>query len=187
MRIDEKLNLVVPVRRDDGEPGAYAYHSPISREVFEAHFMLLGKTFSAVQTSGLGVVAGPRVASLLLAKAAEQEGDELGAMALMNEIRRLTNAVIRTPKGWESFAFQDVVDGGLLDAEDVAEVTNAIVFFTVISSVQGKKLRKPIMAGAARIWGARTSSSDFTALVASLTTSTAHANTRREEASSPVS
>jgi hypothetical protein len=178
LSLSEKLHLVIPVYAADGETvTAYVHSAPISREVFEAHFMLLAKTFAAIHASGLGIVAGPRVASLLLSRTAEEQRDELGALALMNEIRRLTNVSLRTPQGWDALPFQHVADQGMLDAEDLAEVTNAIVFFIVTSSMQRKTDRKMMMDGAARLWGAQTSSLDFTAFVASQRISTIPAPT----------
>lgn len=171
--VNEKLHLVIPIYADDGETiTAYAHSAPISREVFEAHFLLVSKTFAAIHSEGLGIIAGPRVASLVLAKVAEKMQDPMGAMSLMNEIRRLTNVVMRESTGWEMVPFQDVVDRSILDGGDLAEVTNAIVFFTVTSSMQRRQDLKEMMGGAARLWGAQTSSLDFTAFVASLTTST---------------
>lgn len=180
LTINEKMHLTIPIYGGpDGETIiAWIHSTPISRETFEAHFLLLGKTFAAIHAGGLGMVAGPRVASLLLAKVAEQNRDEMGALSLMNEIRRLTNVVIRGGAGWETMPFQDVLDRAALDLDDLAEVTNAIVFFIVTCAMQQKRDRREMMDGAARLWGARTSSLGFTAFVASLTTWTETENTQ---------
>ena len=173
MRLNDKLYITIPIYDADGEIViAYAHSAPISREVFDAHFMLLGRTFSAIYSSGLGPVAGPRVAYLLLNKVAAEQNDARGAVALMAEIRRLTNVMLRTDKGWEPFGLETAVEGNLLDPEDVAEVTNAIVFFTVLSSTHRRAEREQMMSGAAKLWAAQISSQDFTAFAASLTTST---------------
>lgn len=172
--LNEKLHLVVPVYADDGETiVAYVHSAPISRETFEAEFLLISKTFAAIHAEGLGIIAGPRVASLVLQKVAERQNDEVRAISLMNEIRRLSNVVMRTPEGWNSVPFQEVVDHHLLNGDDVAEVLNAIVFFIVTSAMQRRQDLKEMMGGAAKLWGARTTSSDFTAFVASLGTLTA--------------
>lgn len=189
MKLSDKLHVVIPVY-GPGEVApvvAYVHSAPISAEVFDAHFMLLGRAFAAIYSSGLGPVAGPRVAHLLLNKVAKEQGDELGALALMAEIKRLTNVMLRTEKGWEPFPYDTVLEHGLLDHEDLGEVTNAIVFFTVLSSTHRRTERREMMAGAAKLWAAQITSSDFTAFAASLPTSTALTTTTLpQEASSPV-
>ncbi len=188
MRLNEKLHIVIPVYSAEGETViAYVHSAPISREVFDAHFMLLGRTFAAIYSSGLGPVAGPRVAHLLLKEMAAERHDEVSAVSLMNEIIRLTNVMLRTDKGWEAFPYQDVLNHVMLDWDDLTEVTNAIVFFTVLSSTHRRTERKEMMAGAAKLWAAQISSQDFTAFAASLPTlTTPAAMTQTQEASSPV-
>jgi hypothetical protein len=178
LSLNEKLHLVVPIYADDGETiVAYIHSAPIMRETFEAHYLILSKTFAAIHTEGLGVIAGPRVASYVLHDVAKKSRDEMGAAALMNEIRRLTSVCLRNNDGWENMQFQDTVDLGRLAPDDVAEVLNALVFFIVTSAMQRKQDLKEMMDGAARLWGARTSYLDFTAFAASLGTSTQTADT----------
>jgi hypothetical protein len=174
LSLNEKLHLIIPIYGDDGETvTAYVHSAPVTRETFDAHFMLIAKTFAAIYAEGLGFIAGPRVAANILREIADKRHDEVGAMALMNEIRRLTNVTLRTPQGWDAVPFQEVIDRGTaLSLDEVAEVTNAIVFFIVTSAMQRKQDLKEMMDGAARLWGARTSWSGFTAFVASLGTST---------------
>jgi hypothetical protein len=182
LTINEKLHLVIPILADDLETVvAYAHSAPISREVFDAHFMLIGRTFAALHTDGLGIVAGPRVAALMLNRVAAAQRDVEGAAALLNEIRRLTNVLIRTPQGWDQVAFQTVVDQGMLSDDDVSEVTNAVVFFIVTSAMQRRQDLKEMMDGAAKLWGARTSSLDFTGFSGSLATSTVAASTQTHQ------
>lgn len=173
MKLNDKLHIVIPIYGDDGDTiVAHVHSAPISRDVFDAHFMLLGRTFAAIYSSGLGPVAGPRVAHLLLKKMAAEQNDEVGAVALMAEIVRLTNVMLRTEKGWEAIPYQTVLDHGMLPAEDLAEVTNSLVFFTVLSSTHRRMERREMMAGAAKLWGAQISSQDFTEFAASLPTLT---------------
>jgi hypothetical protein len=189
MRLSEKLHIVIPLyESSDVAPIiAYVHSAPISREVYQAHFMLLGRVFAAIYSSGLGPVAGPRVAHMLLNKVAKEQGDELGGIALMNEIRRLTNVMLRTEKGWEAFGYEDVANHGLVDPDDLDEVSNAIVFFTVLSSTHRKAERRGMMDGAAKLWGAQITSSDFTAFASSLPTLTQPIATIQQSAgSSPV-
>ncbi len=177
MKLNEKLNLVVPLY--DGNEAIYAYvHSaPISREVFEANFFLLSKTFTAIFAQGLGEIAGPRVASLILRQIAKQTGDEASATALMNEIHRLTNVLVRDASGWVMTPFQECVDKGTINADDLSEVINAVVFFSAVSVMTARQQRRDMLSGAARLWGAQIVSSDCTAFAASLKTSTETANT----------
>lgn len=189
MKISDKLHIVIPLYESgDVSPiVAYVHSAPISAEVFTAHFMLLGRTFSAIYASGLGPVAGPRVAHLLLQKVAKDQGDEIGGLALMSEIRRLTNVMLRTPNGWEAFPYEVVIGQGLVDKEDLTEVTNAIVFFTVLSATHKRSERRGMMSAAARLWDAQITSQDFTVFAGSLPTSTAITTTTPPPAgSSPV-
>lgn len=174
LSITDKFYLLIPIYADDDEEVIYGYvHSaPISREIFEANYMLLGRTFAAIYTSKLSVISGPRMASYLLASEAKEMGDPVAAIALMNEIRRLTNVMVRTDTGtWEALPFQEVHDRGLL-GDDLEEVTNAIVFFIVASATLRRTERKKMVDGAMKIWGALTSPLDFMEFAASLTTST---------------
>lgn len=177
MKLNEKLHLVVPLYDDNEAIYAYVHSAPISREVFEANFFLLSKTFTAIFAEGLGEIAGPRVASLVMRKISKQHNDEAGAAALMNEIHRLTNVLVRSPSGWAMTPFQECVDKGTIDADDLAEVINAIVFFIAVSAMTARQQRRDMLAGAARLWGAQIVSSDCTAFAASLKTSTETANT----------
>jgi hypothetical protein len=187
LTISEKLHLVIPIYGDDGETiTAYVHSAPISREVFDAHYLLIAQTFSAIHAEGLGIIAGPRVASLLLHDVARKKRDEIGALALMNEIRRLSNVMVREATGWAPLPFQEVVDRKLISEDDLSEVANALVFFIVTSAMQRRADLKEMMDGAARLWGARTSSSDFTGFAASLATSKEHVSTTKAPVSSAV-
>ncbi|MCK3156494.1 hypothetical protein MZH04_26660, partial [Escherichia coli] len=58
MKIAKNLNLIIPVRTEKGNGWIHA--TPISKEVFKEHFFILGKTFSAMFSDGLGkYVNGP--------------------------------------------------------------------------------------------------------------------------------
>ncbi|HDS0142823.1 TPA: hypothetical protein QDU44_005309, partial [Escherichia coli] len=93
MKIAKNLNLIIPVRTEKGNGWIHA--TPISKEVFKEHFFILSKTFSAIFSEGLGVVAGPRVACLMLEKISRDSGlwdGEKGIRnTLINEIIRLAN------------------------------------------------------------------------------------------------
>lgn len=132
MKIDERLNLVLPLYRD-ADPYAWVHSVPISREMFEAHYKLLNRAFTALMNEGQ---FSGRVAHLLFRDVAKDlagraaEGERLAAPVL-NEIRRLSNIALATPKGWETLPLDDALSRHLIDADDVAEVLSALVFFTV--------------------------------------------------------
>ena len=105
MRINKALNLVIPV---DWEMGGqiFVHSTPISREVFEQYFLVISKTFAAIFSQGLGAVAGPRIAYLMLKKTAEDMGLWAGpagvGAGLMNEMIRLSNVIMPDEKGCKS-------------------------------------------------------------------------------------
>lgn len=181
LSINDQLHLTMPIYADDESDKivAYVHSAPISREVFEAHFSLVAQTFAKIYSGGYGMTAGPRIASLILHEVAKESGDALGAVSLMNEIRRLTNVICRTNAGWEHFSFQDVADRKMFDTDDLAEVTNAIVFFTVGSSMHRKRDKRTMLSGALKMWGASISSSDFMGFHALHATSTGAAPTTK--------
>jgi hypothetical protein len=185
--LNDRLHFVIPIYADDGETiTAYVHSAPISRDVFDAHFLLISKTFTAFHTEGLGFLGGPRVASLMLKKMAERMNDPAGAVSLMNEIRRLSNVLMRGANGWESLPFHDVTEQRMLSEDDLSEATNAIVFFIVASAMYRKNLLRPMLEGAATMWGAQISSLNFTAYTASVGTSTTAAVTPQIPVSSGV-
>lgn len=175
MRIDRKLNLVLPLERADGT--IYVHATPISREVFEASFLLVSKTFAEIYTQGLNSTVGPRVAAMLLAKIAADMGAPEAAAGLMNEIRRLANVIAPGPQGWTTLPLQSALTEGLIGDDDAAEVENAIVFFTVASAIHRKAVLKPILQGAAELWGGQIESLNCTEYANGLSTSMPGANT----------
>lgn len=188
MRINERLNLVIPCYRDDGEPYAWAHSVPLSREAFNANYVLLGRTFEAIHMEGMGVITGPRLSALALrdvAKAlAGPDGDPDQITApFLNELRRVSNVMIGTPAGWESVPLQEAVSRKLLDDDDIDEVESILVFFMLGSRLYPKNGRQTWMDGFANRSGARILSSNSTEFIASLRTSTATASSG---ASAPV-
>jgi hypothetical protein len=104
----------------------------------------VSKTYATILGERLGELAGPRVAAMMLRKVAADRNDTDSYLALTNEINRLTNVIARSPEGgWIPLPFNVAKAQGIFDPEDLSEVENAIVFFTVASAM----LRK---AGAAR-------------------------------------
>lgn len=179
MKLDKRLNLIIPVERPDGS-SIYVHSTPISRAVFERYFLLISKTFTAIYTQGLGITAGPRVAAMLLKRlaveAGEWDGPEGVEAGLMAEIRRLTNVVAPGSNGWQTIPYQEAVDQKHLDEGDASEVENALVFFTVASSMHRKAELTGILEGISKLWGAQTDSLNSTEFANSLQTLTATDN-----------
>jgi hypothetical protein len=179
VKMNKKLNFVIPV---DTAVGEILVHSmPISREVFERYYMEIGKTFAEIYTAGLGITAGPRVAKLVLKKISEDLGTWDGPAGvengLLNEIRRLSNAIVPSDKGWSVIPLHEAIEKGVIDADDATEVENALTFFTVASSMHKRQDARGILEGAGKLWGARVESLSCTELKDSFQTSTAPRST----------
>jgi hypothetical protein len=175
MRLDARLNLVIPVTQDDGTT-IFIHSAPISREVFETYFLVISKTFSEIYTEGLNIVAGPRVAKMMLRKVATQMGDgvwEDVQFGLIQEIRRLTNIAVPGANGWTQLPFHLALERRLLDEEAAWEAENTIVFFTVSYLMHKRPVMAAVMQRMNDLWGMQTTSSNVTAYIGSLTTSTA--------------
>ncbi len=167
MKIDERLNLIVPLYEDEHVVG-YVHSIPLLRAVFEAHWRLLSMTFSGIFSSGLGELAGPRVAALLLRDIAAKW--ELDAETLIQEIYRLSCLIRPGAQGWEQVPLHDAIRAKLISEEDHAEVLNALVFFTAVSAMWPRRKTLDLLPGVAKLWGAETSFSPPTAWIASLPT-----------------
>ena len=175
MRIDRKLNLVVPV---DGSAGRFYLHSmPISQVVFEQYFMSISQAFSAIYGAGLNVVSGPRVAAMMLRRVAMRDGTWDGQEGVENglirEIRRLTNVAMPAPGGgWRMLPYQELVDSKGIDDEDAATAENLIVFFILVSAMQLPAMRVNTLTAMGDLWVTSTTSSNITEFINSLPTST---------------
>ncbi len=187
MRINTRLNLVIPVDTDAGT--LFVHSVPISREVFEKYFLVISKAFAAIYQEGLNVVAGPRIAMLMLKRAAVERGEWDGPDGVQNglvaEIRRLTNVAVPGEGGWKSYPMQDAIDRSILDADDVSEVEGAVAFFTCASAMHKRDQLPAILGGMTSLWDARTTSLNFTDYLASLRTSTEAPGTTTTTSSVP--
>lgn len=177
MKIDKKLNLVVPVVYDTGT--IYVHSAPLTAETFENYYLVLAKAHAAIYGEGLSYRTGPRVAMMLLrdvAKRMNPEGstafsDDVEA-GLINEIKRLTSVAVLGSNGWENIPWSEAITKGSLDKEDAQEVENAIAFFIIASAIHKRAEVKPIVTTAAKLWGALTTLLNCTEYAASLPTST---------------
>jgi hypothetical protein len=184
MKIDRKLNLVLPIIRDDGTQ-FFVHSTPISNDVFQQYWEIAGQTMNALYSRGFGMFA-PRYACMMLLKIAKENGGtdpkrqaeevqrvEQGFLA---ELHQRTNVFALGEKGWELRAFDEAKSSGLIDDDEAAEIDNAVVFFTLASRSHLKSQMEEVR-GALSLWKARTELLDCTAFRKSLPTSTVGAST----------
>ncbi|HCN9865373.1 TPA: hypothetical protein N7A89_002972 [Escherichia coli] len=170
MKIARNLNLIIPVQTEKGK--AWIHATPISKEVFKEHFFILSKTFSAIFSEGLGVVAGPRIAFLMLERISRDsnawEGDKGGRNTLVNEVIRLANLVYPVEgKGYDTIPLDMALDREIIDLDEVA---GELIFFTCVSSINSPEQAKGTMDVVNGIWSTQCSSLNLTEWIASLPT-----------------
>lgn len=181
MRIDEQLNVQIPIDRADGSV-VWVHATPISQQVFEMYWMILAKVHAQIYGMGLSIIAGPRIAALMLKEIAIQSGSWEGptgvAIGLMAEMRRLANVIVpQKDGGWAPFPLDVARQHGMLAPEDAAEVEGILVFFSLGWRMHRRNERVAILEGAMRLWGASTSSANLSDFVASLLISKETAST----------
>ncbi|HDH7761152.1 TPA: hypothetical protein PJH42_004792 [Escherichia coli] len=170
MKIARNLNLIIPVRTEKGNGWIHA--TPISKEVFKEHFFILSKTFSAIFSEGLGVVAGPRIACLMLERISSDmniwDGEKGVRNTLVNEIIRLANLVYPVEgKGYDTLPLDMALERGIVEFDDVA---GELIFFTCVSSINTPEQTEQMMLAVSGMWNSRTSSLSLTEWIASLPT-----------------
>ncbi|EEX8908022.1 hypothetical protein ACF5YQ_000479 [Escherichia coli] len=170
MKISRNLNLIIPVRTEKGNGWVHA--TPISKEVFKEHFFILSKTFSAIFSEGLGVVAGPRIACLMLERISSDmniwDGEKGVRNTLVNEIIRLANLVYPAEgKGYDTIPLDMALEREIVELDDVA---GELVFFTCVSSINSPEQAKGTMDVVNGIWSTQCSSLNLTEWIASLPT-----------------
>jgi hypothetical protein len=211
MKIDEQRRLVVPVvtdfvtkKIDDKEVveevvRLWAYHTPISREVFEQHFRVLAATKSALAGKGMHYLtqSGPRISALLLKDEGRKDAiargfvDENGTVrdeetvSLLGELKRLTMILCPGPHGWDMLPVDTAISSGKIEAEDWEEVLAGIVFFTCNYAMARKANREATAKAYASFLDASITSSSPTEFVASLLNSTPVASTKTAPSSIP--
>lgn len=195
MKIDRKLNLVIPIERDDGP--LYIFSMPVDRLVFERYFLVISKTFSRVYQENLGFLGGPRVCALMLKEVAQNtpRSDRSGSLwdgpdgvenGLVAEIRRLTNVLAPTDGGWRQIPYEDALKRDMLTEDEVSEVEGAITFFIVNWCMHKKAVAEAILQSAAGMWGLEVTSSSITEYRSSLTISTPPEPSGEKEALSSI-
>jgi len=200
LKINRHLNFVVPIYGEeiakfgsDGKPEtkngkpvmtrtviAWVHSVPLAGEVLEKYEIILAQTYSGCFGLGLGVTAGPAKAMRILKNIAMAsnawDGDDGVDKGLVEEIRRLTNVIVPTEKGWHAIPLEVAVAQKKLDSEDKAEVENAVLFFIATSATLPREPRKQMLEAMADLWDARLSPLNATAFASSLGTSTATAS-----------
>lgn len=185
MKISENTYLVIPIYDDEGVVCAYAHSTPISYEVFDANYRIIGKTYTAIlENGGTGFmdITGPKTAAIAMREAGramgEQPGQHDSAPALMAEIRRLTTVIApqEGDAGWTPIPLDVAAQRGVLTVPDVREVESAIVFFIVCWHMLPRLLRYNLCR-ATLGWGGQTSLLNVTEFIASLQTSKKEENT----------
>lgn len=183
MRIDKRLHLIMPIYEDDkGESiVAWVHSTPLSEEVVDRYFMVLGQTYNGIFSQGLGIASGPSVALRLLRHIATErnvwhDDPKTGTVGvergLVEEMRRLTMVDALGKDGkWQQLPLQVALDQGVISPEDRTEVENAIAFFIVASAILPRALRPVMLTPAAELLGAQTSYLSFTEWSSSLRTS----------------
>lgn len=188
MRINKKLNLIVPV---DSEHGTiYVHSTPVAYEIFEQFYLPLSKTFANLFSQGLGVLASPRVAYLALKSISEEMGIWNGPAGVhagfVNEFIRLSNIAKTGTNGWETIPLHVAMQKGVIDEETSREVLSAITFFTLVVLMNRPKQAEVMMEAVNSLWQTETTYLDFTEFLNSLKTSTEEGNTGVTENTSSV-
>ena len=189
MTITDSLNLVIPVssaivEQDDpahpgekirvSEPTLWAYHTPISAEVFAASYRIIAATKTAIM--GKLVQSAPRIATFALHDAALEDEEEYGGKdtdkALLAEIRRLTSILAPGANGYETLPVDIAIARAVISEVEWSEVESVLVFFTCGFSM-AMPSRQSLMGNVlASVIGASTTSLRPTEYLASLPTST---------------
>ncbi len=194
MKIDKRLNLVLAVEQDQGAP-LYIHSTPIKRDFYDANHRLITRVAVSLFEDNFGPATAIRVAALTLRDVAKtMDADsrtpnsstyQTAADNLINEINRLTNVAVPSGNGWENMPLHNALAQKLFDEDSAAEVRNAIVFFTVASWFYRAAERENTYE-ILRSYGARIESSDFTAFVSSLPTSTLPASSGEKATPSSI-
>lgn len=176
MRVDENLNIVVPIG-DGATPALYAVSIPVSRLVFEAHFRVLSLLHAEIISEGGAYLPiGIRCAALLAKEIGTREASKRGASgdsgvsALLAEIQRLTTILAPDgDRGWEDFPVPSAINAGHLSAEEWEEVHGAILFFTGAYWLAASRKRAEMAQNIASMLGWSLTPSTPAAFGASLT------------------
>jgi len=176
-------------------PLIWAYHTPVSREVFEANYRAIAAANMTLFSKGIGFAAesGPIIATLALRDAARSDAVENGidiagdpATPVLAEIRRLTMILAPSAQGYDSVPVDVALARGVIDSEDWKEAESSIVFFTCGSWMARRERREAKNSALASVLRGSMTSSAPTEFVAGLQDSTAEKTLAAAPAESSV-
>lgn len=174
MKIDEKTNIVIALFDENNAIYAYCHSTPISTEVFDLNWQLLGKTYSELMdTVGMDSLhlVGPKVAVSALRDAAGKLFGDAGigkADALLAEVRRLSTIIVSQENGgYQPVPYSAATSREMITASDAREVESVIVFFTLGWHLFPNHLRAQMWV-MIRAWSGQTSSLSPSAFISSL-------------------
>ena len=177
MKIDRSLNIVIPIEIDDSNT-IWVHSRSISSDIFDKYYKPIAKAHAAMLMDNLGPFAAPKVADKYLRDVCK-DMDPSGAYwaevqrGLLAEMYRLTNLILLGDKGWVTKPYEQAKKEKVLEAEDIAQIEAALVFFTLGFSMYPVRERKAIIDSAMSLWSARTESLNSTEFMSSLPTLTA--------------
>ena len=171
MKINHALNLVVLTEGDDGSP-VYVHSTPLSKDIFRQHFLILGRLYGEFFSTGLGLLASSRTAYLLLEKLAKDAGEWDGKDGVQNTlvthiINGSTAIYADEGKGWQSLPLAEAISRGVVD---LSEVMDELVFFICVSGMTKRNQTSEIVQGTAAVWGSLATSLSYTDYMNSLKT-----------------
>lgn len=157
MKLNEKLNLVIPMTDDNGNE-YYLHTTPLSPEAFNANYLLLSQGFSFMVEQAVQITAGPKIANLVLRDLAERQGRSEVYEAIIAEIKRITTVIKQSENGWEPLPLSSAIARKVINEKELDEAMNFIVFFILTSALMsGQKLTASLeyMNG---LWGSQNTS-----------------------------
>lgn len=184
-------NLKVVLTVDDS---VYAYHTPISEQVFRANFKVLAATKAELFKHGLAhaINTGPSIAALTLMDEGTREAmdrgvdGDMGAADLLADLKRLTLVLAPTGEGWDTLPVDKAISDGHLTDEQWEELEATLVFFTSAYALAPRSKRAAAAESTAGVLNASVTSLSPTEWIASTRTSTKGETTEQPAAASSV-
>jgi hypothetical protein len=159
MHLDKNLNLITTI--DSDESLKYIHTSLIGFETFRQYYLPIAKAFSAIYSEGLGTIASPPIAYLMLEDISnslnfwDDTNKKVGVKnGLINELIRLSNVIEYTKDGWQSVPFDSVKDQ--FSEEELIEFLGGVCFFTCTCRMHKRNIQPEVMREATAIWGLQT-------------------------------
>lgn len=183
MNIDRSLKLVIPIYDDELKNiVAHVHSTPLALETVIQYEEILAMAFQRMAQKNLIGPTCPAVSIVKTVATDEGKWDDppnrpgTGVQnGLMAEIYRLTNVAVKKEDGWHAVPLPVAVQQGIITAQDAREVDNAVVFFTVVSAVAPRVMKRDLLESLGAFeW--QVSSSTSTEFLSSLKTSSATAS-----------